>query len=1799
MPKLHTRRRSSSPRELPEDVPSPEEKKREKVASQFATPKTESSSQGQPLTTTESRDASVGSDDRAAPPPLVDDEDISVVYQNLMHMKEQQRRQLQEIEQLESHVDVLAATKRVSVLDLMKEYQAKADPNGAAASSLASVSSLADTSLGESTSKGHPPEKNNKKNEAEEFGAVLTKQRKSLRSTIILNSKRLSVGSLFPGGSGKSHQKTGDSNPPPGKGRRRASLSENGTSLRQFLDEQVSQKQALAMQCQDYQSQLQALKREKEELISRLETSVSGGLAAIECSQDSNTLQTQFSDLEDKHATEMEKVLQVCQEQKDRIDALQRDKASLKAEREELKGETQKKRASIQQQEIQLQKTKQELVNLKRDRKHLRQKLKQVADAEQQQGGGTIPKISSSDSDDSAPSYSSSSSPPPLLTQETKDLLDDFREQDAEAEQILHAVGKEMAMAEALKIVGLQSLNEVDSYQRKIMAHRRQSAPASSTSSKKEKSNDRALKDLKETCDRQKNELEVLKLDKEMVEEALKNAQEEKDQLKSTLEEQKKLTKNGGMEQTQKKLQYQASEIQKLENTVKEHLSKAEYYESKCVEQTLLVESLKNENSTLFDQFKDESNEFDAKIGRLSMMVNTDAEMRQRLQAAQAEVERLSKSVSGRAAKVREYKEIADAAQQKYDDASKAQKALEETLSAKDDELKQSKESNTGMSVTIETLETTLEHQKTEMDSLNRSNDLLFQEVQSLKAGHQEEVDTLQKSRDSLSSKVELLEATLEDQTTKLKDEQQQKEALVHLLQAATDECSKQTELHANLSTTHDSLQVEIQELKDSRDLVSKELEDSKAESSKLKNMVDDLSAKNVSLEEASEQYMTEIQELESKEVLTLKELGDVKAEASNLQKVVDDLSVTIKSLEEAAEKHMTEIQDLKDSKDLAAKELDGNNTEYCKLRKMVDNLFVTIKSKDEATEKHMAEIKDLKDSKDLAVKELDGAKLKTSNLQKIVDDLAATKQSLEEAVEQLRIEIKELKESKDLAAKELDVGKVESSNLQKRVGDLSATKLSLEAKVGQHEAEIQDLKESKNLVVKELDSAKVENSSLQKMVGDLAATKQSLEEAVEHHRTEIQELMDSNDLTAKRLDGAKVDISSLQKLVDELAATKQGLEEAVEQHVAKIQELKDSKDLAVKDLDGARTESCELKTKMDDMSATKESLEEAAKQHLMEIQELKDSKDLAAKELHSVQAETASLQKTVADLSKSLEESKEQNTATTSKELDDLKFEVSQLQKAHSNLTSTNESLKETIEYQLEKIQELEENSSDLQKLTATNVSLRSTVEQQNTRNRSLEERNKNLSNQIEKLKEASTHNELAMKEKRSTVDQQRKEKDAKYEIHLEHLRQLVNSHKAQNAKYEDVLKQQNSHIGSLQEEKHRNENELKNQTTRIDYLQALLEEKTFEAENIDNSKQYDELLEELRVSKMAASSVQESLIKQRAETDLLRTQLSNLQSEKEEIQEAALTALAYQQESKKKPEVEREEAHLSAVTSEKEELEEEVRILKMANSYLEEALKKERGEGKSSSLYAKNSSNGEVSPDESSVENSEASADESVAGPISVSKEIILHYQVPQNVDSFEDGDNWQISDPMDICTSFDNRGVDISYDDSNIDTSCDDTLTKGEEDLDEFDRSSPVNFQSRSLAKGTIEFVDGDEGESSVSSSENDSEAAGSTQAQATRPNSLLNVMDIVGIGRGVLHSWAAREELDNSQSETNGNGSASVNPKDEPIVSPSNMANLAQGEFDMDDFDGVTPNVTNGIRCVNVSSGMPPMPIPTDD
>ena len=416
-----------------------------------------------------------------------------------------------------SDTELKTATKRVSIADIMAQYKSKAtnaEHYKTKSGSDDQSSTIPDLPTSGSSSRNSSQDEDDAiMNTIERVSMVNGKRRNSIFGAAGKSAGRLLKGAASSTAATKSF-----------KAARRASQPEMSTNLDDFLAQQ-------AKECEDkYKARIDALEEANAEMMEKLNAS-SSQLDA------SGNISTELSGLVDAQATEMQKVIDLCEQQKERINNLEKSKM-------EIEVVAQKRRVSLQEQKIKLESVKGEVTQLKRDRKSLRKQLKEKQTQVVDKAPSSMATNNRKNKIDEGP--------PPLLSRESMVLLESYQDQ-----------------------------------------------------AKTSKSGEESLEEI---CQRQKNQLELLQLDKEMVEEALANTEQEKQELEKALEEHKReayRADDASIQQQQEqldqvdlafkaKMDKQKNQIHKLELQVTQQTSKAEHFESVCKQQVSTIEAMED-----------------------------------------------------------------------------------------------------------------------------------------------------------------------------------------------------------------------------------------------------------------------------------------------------------------------------------------------------------------------------------------------------------------------------------------------------------------------------------------------------------------------------------------------------------------------------------------------------------------------------------------------------------------------------------------------------------------------------------------------------------------------------------------------------------------------------------------------------------------------------------------------------------------------------------------------------------------------------------------------------------------------------------------------------------------------------------------------------------------------------------------------------------------------------------------------------------------------------------------------------
>lgn len=772
-----------------------------------------------------------------------DEEDVPAMLDRLVELKERNRAHVNEIEQLESSFSQLAAKKNLSVVDLLREYSMDLsfDDDSSSRRSLTSTGSKSvDAADAATTGAGVSP-----------------KQRR--KSMIQKATSR-----LFPYP----------------KAQRRALQPEVRTTLREFFDEQVS-KRVLEQQNQEFRTQLEALQQEKLELETKLDAS--------------DHVSTELSDLVDSHASEMQKILSVCEQQKDRIDELQRDKQVLKAANDGLTLETKTRLASLQEKKIRLEQNKEEINLLKRDRKNLRKKLKQVEEQ--------MPKERRS---------SSKTKPQPLLELETLELLEDFREQDQEAAKLLAVVGVDVAKAEALKILSNSHTADADSMHQKLNNDVTKMAG-------KTVRDDNTSPTSDDSSNHSSVELDLIKQDKQRLELSLKDSQQENTKLRKSLEKQQAIctqqkeeldSLRTNFQQTlDEKMQEHKQTLGKLQNAVKESSSNVEHYKFMFKEHSVLLKSLQDGQ---LDQMKAAQAEDLTKevISQQKQSTLPQSDVSQKLESTKSEIESneelkhklviVEQIVQETQAELEQVKDINHVLQQKLvqmeENASKYKTTSEEIAAQSEKE----QESNKGLKEKLISMEQNANKQKECLAETNTELEQTKTELKNTIAGNKQ----LKQSINSLqqdAAKMQMYKESLDETKAELGKMKEINENLQQKFASLEQVEKKMKETRINLSST-------IKELKD-------ELQLHKTENEFLKQANELLSSKLKAAREAA--VMSE----KAKKRQSVKE-KEHKEEMKHHESLIKTLRLSKEGLEWEREYQKTEIKKLKSAKEKLVEDL-------------------------------------------------------------------------------------------------------------------------------------------------------------------------------------------------------------------------------------------------------------------------------------------------------------------------------------------------------------------------------------------------------------------------------------------------------------------------------------------------------------------------------------------------------------------------------------------------------------------------------------------------------------------------------------------------------------------------------------------------------------------------------------------------------------------------------------------------------------------------------------------------------------
>jgi chromosome segregation ATPase len=930
-----------------------------------------------------------------------------------------------------------------------------------------------------------------------------------------------------------------------GKAGRRISQPEMTTDLKKFLHDQKSQRDASEKQCQDDQDQVGALNEEKELLyayqaqIEALQQE-KAKLKDRQIASDSNS--SDLSELVDTHATEMQKTINLCKKQKDTIDTLRKSRHSLKAENEQIK---------------------KQVASLKRDRKSLRVKLKK---ADPKAGDDEALDIESTPSE----------SPPPLLEKASMELLDELLEQDEEATYLYQVVGRNVAVAEAIKVLKLRPALSLEDDTSKVLS---------------------AVE----------NQLDKFQDNNTMLEEALRSAEQDKVNLQNLLDEQTKLTEEGvaakmlvedefdlwKLRQShtetalRRELEEQRALVQKFNSEVVIHLSNAEHFKSMCNQQNSWIATLRTQNDALTDQCMVLEAEAVAEVSemKLASQGESDDRIRRKLQAAESEIERSKLAGAEYTSTLQNYKASLELRNADLERLAGHNEKLVDEVRTLQEETTRMRELNKRMASTITMQEDAIEGQKLELESLGREKEVLVKELDAAKqsasfiellkgsteaSAREKELDrkcehqgtvinSLRQSNDTLSNELQMTKDSMESYSKLLNE----KELIFENQSRAVRELEGSLELQAT----------ESQYLRQRMGLLAKELEEKR---SKLAVSEDSLAAQEKLFGESSRHTESIESSLEDTRVQLRDSLQVVEVQSLQLEQHEEKLRLQCFHID-SFEESKRELELRCTNNDATIESMKGKLDEM-KLERRVsqstcsvlqDQLTATRDAQEEASNK----IGSLKEENAALSKALKEAENKASEAR-----LSLTEQTARSAGHAVAIGALQ-KENEILLKRNLEAKLVTSALQQslsqlmsardedtalrstfesriKRLNEdlreahlaLSSRRRSLTENTGMNEAEamIARLKQQNTKLSNELQEAQLSISSSQKSLAEQKAQHEKEAVNVEHHVTQLATLMEREAIAASKILQMRENLEAQAEDIEMYAARGQKLEEQV-----------------------------------------------------------------------------------------------------------------------------------------------------------------------------------------------------------------------------------------------------------------------------------------------------------------------------------------------------------------------------------------------------------------------------------------------------------------------------------------------------------------------------------------------------------------------------------------------------------------------------------------------------------------------------
>ncbi|XP_074598828.1 myosin heavy chain 10 [Brevipalpus obovatus] len=534
----------------------------------------------------------------------------------------------------------------------------------------------------------------------------------------------------------------------------------------------------------------------------------------------------------------------------------------------------------------------------------------------------------------------------------------------------------------------------------------------------------------------------------------------------------------------------------------------------------------------------------------------------------------------------------------------------DEQLLAKEDELRQVRESKEKLEHEIAEFEKKLATEKEEKAAL-------MEQLQT-------ETDMAQEAEDSrvrLQARKQELEEILQDLEARIEEEEERNQAL---------------------TTEKKKLQVTIQDLEEQLEEEETNRQKLQLEKCTLDNKVKKLEEDNALLEDVNQKLRKEKTVLEERLAEISKSLSEEEEKVKALSKLKAKHETTINELEERLRKDQVVRQELERSKRRFETDLNDLKEQLNEKRLQLEELQSQVVKREDELNQALLRCDEESAAKGLSQK---AAREIESQLHELQEDLESEKQARAKAEKQKRDLNEELEALKSELLDSLDVTATQKEIAMKREQELQLLKNCIEEEGSTHESQISEIRTKHNKIIDELneqlDALKKAKASLEKAKGNLEAENADMANEIKALASGRQD----NERRRKQLE------AQLQDMTTKFADTERIRNELAEK-AAKLQGELDNNNGQMEELERRLIQANRNHQALEaQLSETQDLLHEETKQKLSlstKLRQLESEKEVLAEQIEEEEEKRKVLEKKINEVTAAFVDYKKRNEEDT-----------------------------------------------------------------------------------------------------------------------------------------------------------------------------------------------------------------------------------------------------------------------------------------------------------------------------------------------------------------------------------------------------------------------------------------------------------------------------------------------------------------------------------------------------------------------